>query len=268
MSVSKKVPDDAIRDFIIAMMTYPDSYGTSDHDLFVTWGLSPFGQHRDSGLLDQSNFACVLRDLQAEFPDDVSVQHAGHWAVGWCDTITIRVIRERPAQPPRLYGAALEKWEASWEYREATVKELKGAALARWIETRVTPAAIRAAEIYSALQGYPLWDEADHSEREHEKMTEDWAGAWSEMHRCWDDEPEWDGEPNPDYDGPRPPAQAPGYDDEDFGFAYDVFDEKWSDSGGDMWMSGGELKKIILEGPEYSAWCVKQEQVHGQETLF
>lgn len=266
--MKRGLPPEAIRDFIVAMMTRPDSYGTSDKDLFETWGLTPFGQHRDSDLMAQSNYESVLRDLQAEFPGDIGVQHAGHWGVGWCDTITVRVMRERPAQPPRLYGTALEKWEASWEYHESRVTSLEGAALSRWIETRVTPAAVRAAEICTTLRDYPLYDESDYSEREHEKMLEAWHEAWSEMHRCWDDEPEWDGAPNPDYDGVCPPTATPGYDDEDFGFAYEEFQEKWEYWGGDTWMSGKELKQLVKGSDEYKSWCIRQEQVHGQGSLF
>jgi hypothetical protein len=46
------------------------------------------GQHRDSTLLDQSNFRVALAELGGE-SDTVVVVRSGHWAVGWIETILI-----------------------------------------------------------------------------------------------------------------------------------------------------------------------------------
>jgi hypothetical protein len=46
------------------------------------------GQHRDSNVLEQSNFDCFLAQLGGE-SKTVKVIRAGHWAVGWVETVMI-----------------------------------------------------------------------------------------------------------------------------------------------------------------------------------
>lgn len=61
-----------------------DNYaGSNFFEYFV--GL---GQHRDSDILEQSNFACALIMLGGE-SETVIVEHAGHWVVGWVETILV-----------------------------------------------------------------------------------------------------------------------------------------------------------------------------------
>jgi len=86
--------------------------------------------HRDSCLAAESNAACIAKTLGAEkFADDVQVHSAGHWAVGWIEGFAVRV------------------YDAS------------GA---------ITPAFLELTEILCALEGYPLLDECDHSQREYD----------------------------------------------------------------------------------------------------
>jgi hypothetical protein len=116
-----------------------------DADEFCVYHLN----HRDSGLLDQSNADATRKALEP-FDDDVRLETFNHWAVGWIDAVAVRV------------------------------------------ETR---AYRTLCEIIDRLSEYPILDETDYSEREHEatlgniedsfyqvsgevdkdKLPEDWA---------------------------------------------------------------------------------------------
>ncbi len=82
--------------------THPPDYG----------GFSPIGDYviagrsRDSDCLEESNYACIFRDLEKfaeslpEPPENEDIESgemswvydfgAGHWAVGWVETLLIR----------------------------------------------------------------------------------------------------------------------------------------------------------------------------------
>lgn len=59
------------------------------------WGIYHL-DHRDSGLLDQSNSDYIRQEL-AEYTESqteeytVTLEHFGHWAVGWIDAIAVKV---------------------------------------------------------------------------------------------------------------------------------------------------------------------------------
>lgn len=91
------------------------------------------GKHRDSGLLDISNFEVISEDVQKRFPDDVEVVRFGHWAVGWVDELMVRV------------------YDAQGE---------------------ITPAFEAAAEWRGALEDYPVASDEDYSRREYEATLE------------------------------------------------------------------------------------------------
>lgn len=72
--------------------------------------LAGFGVHRDSGVLDESNYAVALHTLadaagvtpadlgrpwadDASNSDPVAVAHFRHWAVGWVDELMVRADR-------------------------------------------------------------------------------------------------------------------------------------------------------------------------------
>jgi len=68
----------------LSLWTLPDSYmGAHWDDYFVF-----LGQHRDSDILTESNFACGLEFIGGE-SDTVRVVSEGHWAVGWVEWIAI-----------------------------------------------------------------------------------------------------------------------------------------------------------------------------------
>jgi len=88
--------------------------------------------HRDSGLLDQSNADATRKALEP-FGDDVHPVTFNHWAVGWIDAVAIRVNRPNG-----------NKTEA---YRTLC-------------------------DIIDQLSEYPILDETDYGERETEATLE------------------------------------------------------------------------------------------------
>ena len=63
---------------------HPHSYAG---DTFYDYYVGP-GRSRDSEALEESNFAVALTRLGDE-SDTVRVVRAGHWAVGWVETILV-----------------------------------------------------------------------------------------------------------------------------------------------------------------------------------
>jgi len=93
------------------------------------WLVLPVSQTRDSGELDQSNFAQALELLGGE-SETVEVHRFGHWGSGWFEIIIVRpyskahplalIIEERLADYPvlneedysqREFDAASEFWQ-------------------------------------------------------------------------------------------------------------------------------------------------------------
>lgn len=103
----------------------PDFGYHGDLALGETWAFT-ISRHRDSGLLDNSNFEVIEADLSRRFPDDISVTHASHWAVGWIDHLTVRMLDDLG---------------------------------------HVAPAGIAAIEWLDALASYPIANESDYSDR-------------------------------------------------------------------------------------------------------
>lgn len=89
----------------------PNDFGMYDEEgkFFKTWALGPVIVHRDSGLTDQSNAACLLKMLEAEkdIADDWEVTEANHWAVGWVKHLSYRVIDSdgKPTKVAKLLKA-------------------------------------------------------------------------------------------------------------------------------------------------------------------
>ena len=52
------------------------------------WYVAGF-RHRDSDLLTESNFECVLVRLGGEQPNRVQIIRQGHWAVGWTEYLLV-----------------------------------------------------------------------------------------------------------------------------------------------------------------------------------
>lgn len=123
---------------------YENYIGENPADMLVM----PVSRNRDSGPLDESNFATALKELGGE-SDTVQVHSFNHWACGWYELILIdptdteRVaiaeqIVERLENYPvldeddidnREYGDFLKSWGA-WgasDFRKAILRELDSA---------------------------------------------------------------------------------------------------------------------------------------------
>lgn len=129
-----------------ALARTPDFGYFGDLDLFGSWGFT-ISQHRDSGILDCSNYRCILRDLDAHIeshgcdPDDYRDEvHSSHWAVGWIDQVAVRVLIDPDGEiiPSNITGAF------------------------RWIT----------AVALSLTEQYPVYDESDYSDEEYAKALE------------------------------------------------------------------------------------------------
>ena len=162
------LPDELVVKAATESLTRPDnfSYGYAGRDdsLFVTWGLT-IGQHRDSEALDRSNYRRILEDMRAEFPDDIGELASSHWAVGWMEQMTIRVLTRELADDAEITAAD------------------------------VTPAFRKILGITLGLaEDYPVYDESDFSALESEENHEAFDSEWDSMIGHWDT----------DDDGPEP----------------------------------------------------------------
>ena len=70
-------------------------------------------RHRDSGLLDVSNWEVITADMAKRFPDDCETVHCGHWAVGWIDHFAVRMLDEQGEVTPA--GVAILEWQGALE---------------------------------------------------------------------------------------------------------------------------------------------------------
>jgi hypothetical protein len=105
-----------------------------------------YNQHRDSGLIDESNAHVIQRELakfaESDDPDVVPERH-DHYLVGWIEGFSIRVFKNGD----------------------------------------ITPAFARYFDLQNALEDYPILDQDDYSTREYEATVENIAAcAWRLKH--------------------------------------------------------------------------------------
>ncbi len=86
----------------------PGDFGLSssaDHadEIGTTWSLGPIIETRDSSLRDRANRIALIRYLESvpELADDWTITGASHWAVGWVDHLTYRVV-DSDGSPSRM----------------------------------------------------------------------------------------------------------------------------------------------------------------------
>lgn len=80
--------EDHIPEFLETVLERPDSFaywGGLDLD---RWGFCLM-QHRDSDSITRSNWACIVKDAQAKFPDSFEIMQCSHSLVGWMDHLMI-----------------------------------------------------------------------------------------------------------------------------------------------------------------------------------
>jgi hypothetical protein len=95
-----------------------------------------FGMHRDSDILEVSNYETIKKDLESRFPDDIEELHDSHFLVGWMDTLCVRVYEIEMER----YKVFTDAFKAAYEWK------LK-------------------------LDDYPVADEEDYSKREWEDFN-------------------------------------------------------------------------------------------------
>lgn len=97
--------------------TRPDCYMGEE---WLEWYVA-YGQHRDSDMLTQSNFAVFLRELGGE-SETVRVIREGHWAVGWVEWIGIHESDSAAVAKGHELEAKIEDYPAldedDWSNRE------------------------------------------------------------------------------------------------------------------------------------------------------
>jgi hypothetical protein len=91
-------------------------------DLGQTWAMT-FSQNRDSGLMEQSNYAAVKEDLEKRFPRDVSDERFNHFAVGWVDHLLVRML-DKNGKVTKAGIAALEWKDRLDDYPVADDEDL------------------------------------------------------------------------------------------------------------------------------------------------
>ena len=69
----------------------PDFGYHGDLDLGGTWAFT-FGVCRDSGQLERSNWEVISSDMIKKHPQSVEITRCNHWAVGWVDYLTVKMI--------------------------------------------------------------------------------------------------------------------------------------------------------------------------------
>lgn len=149
-------------------MEHPQHYWGAITDLQDQgWGQT-FGRHRDSDNIDLSNFETILKYFEEkgyELNDDYRIEGSSHWAVGWTDSLMVRI-----------FDCKCEDWE------DADISYNPSPQADEWYcETCMTRMGIEdirpifhdCLDFKHRLEEYPLLDEEDHSRREHEDLM-DW----------------------------------------------------------------------------------------------
>lgn len=112
-------------------------YGGGNEEMFKTWSLGPTIQHRDSGLLDRSNALALRRYLEKDpsLADDYTIMSASHWAVGWVEHISFRVV-DPDGSPSRIFRVLTAWFNALSDYPvadDSLYSEMESEASWKWI---------------------------------------------------------------------------------------------------------------------------------------
>jgi hypothetical protein len=96
-----------------------------DDDSREHWAVMPVSQTRDSGPLEQSNFAQFLDGLGGE-SDTVEVHRFGHWGPGWYEIILVNPSDETAMKAAYDMAGALQDYPILDE-DDLLVREMEGA---------------------------------------------------------------------------------------------------------------------------------------------
>jgi hypothetical protein len=142
------VDEKNLAEYASQLQERPQDYaGAIDDWMDEGYSNSVLSQHRDSDVLQRSNYEVISRDLLDRFPDDVRTTVSNHWAVGWVESLHVRIYKEsinlEEIEPGKFYG-----------------------------HDSYTDAFIAAMEWKEKLDDYPVADEEDWSRREYEELIE------------------------------------------------------------------------------------------------
>lgn len=115
----------------------PDSFAYyGDLPIGETWSQGPVIRTRDSDLMEESNADALIKWLESktELEDLWQIQNASHWAVGWVDHLSFRVLNDDGTVCDPMVNFILE-----WKNK---------------------------------IDDYPLLDEDDYSDRQFEAFSE------------------------------------------------------------------------------------------------
>lgn len=135
-------------DYARDALSRPPDFGWWGFDeMFDTWGFTGISMHRDSDILEISNYHSVIRDLKSDFGDEFDEHFRevgfGHWAVGHVDQLCCQILKR------------------SMPHSDIT-------------DDDVTDFFKKTIDIaISIREDYPIYDEFDYSERQWESAA-DW----------------------------------------------------------------------------------------------
>lgn len=121
-----------------ALMHSPDDFwgGRQAEGLFAP----VFSRHRDSNLITQSNYDSLLMTLNSKSRENWYIVRDSHWAVGWTETIMVKVVTD-------YYKGEVVLGNITFEFETVVAKMIE-------------------------LQNYPVLDEEWLSHLEHSKILE------------------------------------------------------------------------------------------------
>ena len=81
------------------LLKRPSDFGYSGdiEGMFETWTLGPVIEHRDSDILTKANRKALEQWLESDssLSSEYQITGANHWAVGWVDHLSYRVLDDR-----------------------------------------------------------------------------------------------------------------------------------------------------------------------------
>lgn len=147
-----------------------------DKDLCKTWAIVGPHRNRDSDVLANSNWDCIVEDLNRIFPDGETWEILGcsHWAVGWMDSVMCQIFS--PLRPEFIFVPAYDdNWnQIPWENEDGY---LNPASVSEVIwenveEDDLSPVFLWLHEVAMSLDEYPIYDETHFSEAEFKDAVE------------------------------------------------------------------------------------------------
>jgi len=151
----------SVEDALKEALTPPDHYWGAITDLVTQGWAQVAGRHRDSDLLDISNWETMLTHYNENYEvnEDFRVEGSSHWLVGWSDCLLVRALQCNCLDWEKadfMYDPQIDKWQCQTCFKYGEVRPIFADALA----------------FQERMNNYPVLDEEDWSRREHEEFME------------------------------------------------------------------------------------------------